>query len=159
MDQQKGGGGVSWDKIVKAAGGLLGAAAGLLGGWDVTLTILATMMAADYASGLIVAACGRSPKTAQGGLSSKIGFVGLAKKGFMLLIVLLAALLDRAAGTDRMVFRTAATCYYIANEGLSVLENAALMNVPVPKKLKAALEEMREREKGEKNDKDDRDKA
>ena len=79
-------------------------------------------MGIDYASGLIVAACGRSPKTEAGGLSSKAGFVGLARKGFIMLIVLLATLLDRAVGNQAMVFQSAATCYYIANEGLSILE-------------------------------------
>ncbi|MBQ8953754.1 MAG: phage holin family protein [Clostridia bacterium] len=136
---------MSWDKLVKLAG----AAAGLFGQWDAALTVLAAMMAADYLSGVAVAACGRSPKTEAGGLSSKAGFIGLAKKGFELLIVLLAALLDRAAGGEAMMFRTAATCYYIANEGLSVIENAALMGVPVPKKLRGALEAMKERDAGE----------
>ena len=55
-------------------------------------------------------------------------------------------LLDRATGGEVMMFRTAATCYYIANEGLSVIENAALMGVPVPKKLKGALEAMKEKD-------------
>jgi len=135
---------MTWEKLVKWIGAACGALAGLMGGWDITLTILAAMMAVDYVSGLAVASCGRSPKTEAGGLSSKAGFIGLAKKGFMLLIVLLAALLDQVAGNDGMIFRTAVTCYYIANEGLSVIENAALMGVPVPKGLKGALEAMRE---------------
>ena len=137
--------GNTWDKIVKLLCAALGAVAGLFGGWDVTLTILLVLMTSDYISGMIVAACGRSPKTEDGGLSSKAGFIGLAKKGFILLVVLVAALLDKAVGSDSMVFRTATACYYIANEGLSVLENAALMGVPVPAKLKAALESVKEK--------------
>ena len=129
---------------MKALAAALGAVAGLFGEWNVLLTALVTAMAVDYASGLILAACGRSPKTEAGGLSSKAGFVGLARKGVIMLIVLLATLLDRAVGNQTMVFQGATLCYYIANEGLSILENAVLLGVPVPGKVKAALEEMRD---------------
>ena len=132
-----------WDKMTRAAGALLGAAAGLLGGWNVMLTVLAWMMTIDYATGLICAWCGRSPKTEGGGVSSRAGFDGLARKGLMMLIVLTATLLDRAVGSDGSVFQTAACGYYIANEGLSILENSALMGVPYPKAVKDALESLR----------------
>jgi len=140
---------MSWDKITKAIAAALGAVAGLLGEWDATLTVLVIMMAMDYATGVIVALCGRSPKTESGGLNSKIGFIGLAKKGFIMLMVLLAALLDRVIGTDGTMFRTMAVGYYIANEGLSVLENAALLGVPFPEKMRKALEILRD--KGDKD--------
>ncbi|MDL2207038.1 phage holin family protein, partial [Eubacteriales bacterium OttesenSCG-928-N13] len=80
-----------------------------------------------------------------GGLDSKTGFIGLAKKGFIVIIVLLATMLDRALGTDAMVFQMATTCYYIANEGISILENAGLMGLPVPEAVHRALEQMREK--------------
>lgn len=133
---------MNWDKVAIIAAAAVGAVAGWFGKWDATLTILAILMAVDYVSGLMVAACGRSPKTAAGGLSSRAGFVGIARKGFIMLIVLLAALLDRAAGGTQ-AFRTGAAMYYIANEGLSILENAALLDVPFPAKLKGALEELK----------------
>ena len=136
---------MSWDKITKAIAAALGAAAGLLGEWDVTLTVLVVMMAIDYLTGVIVAACGRSPKSETGGLNSKIGFIGLAKKGFIMLMVLLAAQLDTVIGTDGTMFRTMAVGYYIANEGLSVLENAALLGVPFPEKMRKALEILRDK--------------
>jgi toxin secretion/phage lysis holin len=139
-----------WDKIVKWLCAAGGAVAGLLGEWDVTLTVLSVMMCVDYLSGVIVAACGRSPKTETGGLNSKVGFVGLAKKGFIMLMVLVAALLDRVIGTDGTMFRSMAVGYYIANEGLSVLENAALLGVPFPAKMRKALEILRD--KGDKDD-------
>lgn len=139
-----------WDKIVKWLCAAGGAVAGLLGEWDVTLTVLSVMMCVDYLSGVIVAACGRSPKTETGGLNSKVGFVGLAKKGFIMLMVLVAALLDRVIGTDGTMFRSMAVGYYIANEGLSVLENAALLGVPFPAKMRKALEILRD--KGDKED-------
>ena len=139
---------MSWDKITKAIAAAIGAAAGLLGEWDVTLTVLMIMMVIDYVSGVIVALCGRSPKSETGGLNSKIGFIGLAKKGFIMLMVLLAALLDRVIGTDGTMFRTMAVGYYIANEGLSVLENAALLGVPFPEKMRKALEILRDKGDG-----------
>ena len=137
---------MTWDKIVKWAACAAGAVAGLFGEWNEVLTILVVMMAVDYISGWIVAWCGRSPKTETGGLSSKIGFIGIAKKGLMLLIVLVATLLDRAIGNGTVVFQSSMVLYYIANEGLSILENAALLGVRFPQKIKRALESMRERE-------------
>ena len=140
---------MSWDKLVKAVAAAAGAVAGLFGEWNTMLTILATAMALDYVSGLIVAACGRSPKTEGGRLSSKAGFAGIARKALMMLLVGLATLIDQALGSEAMVFQTSLTFYYIANEGLSILENAALLNVRFPEKLKRALESMREKEEGE----------
>lgn len=127
-----------WDKAVKGLAACAGAVAGMLGGWDALLQVLVSLMAADYASGLIVAAMGKSQKTEYGGLSSKVGAAGLARKGLMLLVVLCAALLDSAMGAAN-VCRDAAIWFYIANEGLSLLENLGLMGVPYPEKLKALL--------------------
>ncbi len=135
---------MTWDKILKFLAGIAGAIAGLFGEWSTTLTILVAVMAIDYISGVIVAACGKSPKSEAGGLSSKVGFIGIAKKGFIMLLVLLATMLDRAIGNETMVFQTSLVFYYIANEGLSILENAALMGLPFPEKLKKALETLRE---------------
>ena len=135
---------MTWDKILKWLAGIAGAIAGLFGEWSTTLTILVAVMAIDYISGVIVAACGKSPKSEAGGLSSKVGFIGIAKKGFIMLLVLLATMLDRAIGNETMVFQTSLVFYYIANEGLSILENAALMGLPFPEKLKKALETLRE---------------
>ena len=136
---------MSWDKIVKVLAAVAGAVAGLFGEWNTMLTILVVMMTVDYISGWIVAWCGKSPKTEGGGLSSKVGFVGLARKGFIMLLVLVATLLDRAIG-DGSVFQSSLVLYYIANEGLSVLENAALLGVPFPEKMRRALETLREKE-------------
>lgn len=137
---------MTWDKILKWAAGIAGGIAGLFGEWNTMLTILVVMMATDYVSGWIVAWCGKSPKTEGGGLSSKAGFVGLAKKGFIMLLVLVATMLDKAIGGGTSIFQSSLTLYYIANEGLSVLENAALLGVRFPDKLRKALETMREQE-------------
>ena len=85
---------------------------------------------------------GRSTKTETGHLDSKTGFIGLAKKGLMLPMVLMAALLDRALGTDAEVFRSIMNWFYIANEGLSILENLSLAGVPFPQRIREVLEQL-----------------
>ena len=137
---------MTWDKIIKWLAGIAGAIAGLFGEWNTMLTILVILMAADYVSGWIVAMAGKSPKTDTGGLSSKVGFIGIAKKGFIMLLVLLATMLDQAIGNGTALFQSSLVLYYIANEGLSILENAALMGVRFPEKIKRALETMKEKE-------------
>lgn len=136
---------MTWDKILKTLAGMLGAAAGLLGEWNVLLTILAVFMVIDYVTGLIVAWRGKSPKTESGHVSSKAGFDGLIRKAFIMVIVLVATLLDVAIGNASRVFQTAATMYYIANEGISILENTALMGVKYPVFIIRALEAVRDK--------------
>ena len=135
---------MTWDKITKALAAACGAVAGLLGEWSALLTVLALFMGIDYLTGLIVAWRGRSPKTETGGVSSRAGFDGLIRKFFIMVVVLVATLLDAAIGSAARVFQTAATMYYIANEGISILENTALMGVKYPAAVRNALEAMRE---------------
>lgn len=128
-----------WDKAVRVIAACGGAVAGMLGGWDPLLHVLMVMMTADYISGLLVAMMGRSTKTEYGGLSSKVGALGLARKGLMMLVVLVAAAMDQAMGTGNAMCRDAACWFYIANEGLSILENVGLAGAPYPEKLKKLL--------------------
>ena len=137
-----------WDKLICFGAAVGGGIAGAFGGWDTLLTVLMGMMAADYISGLVVAAMGRSLKTVYGGLSSKVGAMGLAKKGLMLLCVLVAAMLDQAMGADHAVCRDAVCWFYVANEGLSLLENLSLAGVPFPEKLRELLGQRMEQEDG-----------
>ncbi len=119
------------------------AAAEALGGWDTALQVLTGFMAADYGTGLLVAAVWhRSGKSASGALESDACFKGLLRKGVVLLVVWMAAMLDRAAGSAFV--RTAACMFFIANEGISILENTAIMGVPYPAFVKDMLEVMRE---------------
>lgn len=148
-----------WDRILKFGSAASGALVGFIGGFDPLFSILAAAILLDYLSGLIVAWRGRSHKTETGGISSKISFDGLARKAFIFLIVLLSALLDAALGNDAKMFQTAATCYYIANEGISILENAALMGVPFPKRILDSLEAMRSGNDGKQGGKPDEDEA
>ena len=136
---------MKWDDVVKVFAGVAGAVAGLLGEWDVMLTVLAILMVVDYITGVIVAWRGKSPKSETGGVSSKVSFDGLIRKFFIIVVVLVAALLDTAIGNSTHVFRIAASTYYTANEGISILENTALMGVVYPEFIMHALEALRER--------------
>ena len=136
---------MNWDRITKVLAAVAGAVAGLLGEWNMALTILALLMLIDYVTGLIVAWRGKSPKSETGGVSSRVGFDGLIKKFFIMVVILVATLLDTAIGNATRVFQTAATLYYIANEGISILENTALMGVVYPAFIRKALEALREK--------------
>ena len=111
--------------------------------------ILIAVMTIDYLTGLICGAMGKSRKTENGYISSNQAFIGLMKKALILLVVLLAALLDKAVATGAGIAFEAvmgATClWFIASEGFSILENVALMGIPVPKILLKLLEVMREK--------------
>lgn len=133
-----------WEKAVRGLAACGGAIAGMLGGWDPLLRVLAVMMAADYVSGVVVALMGKSAKTEYGGLSSKVGAAGLARKGLMLMVVLVAAMLDSVMGTGSAMCRDAACWFYIANEGISILENAGLAGAPYPARLKQLLGQKKE---------------
>ena len=115
-----------------------------LGGWDAAMQSLVALMAADYLTGVLVAAVWkRSNKSETGALDSKAGFKGLLKKGMILLLVWLGVLLDNAMGASYI--RTAVVLFFVGNEGLSLLENLGLMGVPFPAFLKAALEALRDK--------------
>ena len=115
-----------------------------LGGWDVLLKVLVGMMAADYLSGLLVAAIWRkSNKSESGALDSKASFKGLVRKSMILLLAYVAVLLDQAIGTTYV--RSAVIIFYIGNEGLSLLENLCVMGVPYPKFLGEVLQVLKDK--------------
>ncbi len=114
----------------------------LYGAWDKALIVLITFMVIDYITGL-------AKGWYNGELSSDIGLKGLARKFLILLIVMVTVLLDRLLNTGTWVFRTLACYFYIANEGLSILENIISMGVPVPDKLKETLIQLKDGEKKE----------
>lgn len=141
--------------IVGLIGGYISS---LFGGWDSALTTLVIFMAIDYATGLMVAGIFKnSGKTKNGALESRAGFKGLCRKGVMMLIVLVACRLDLVIGSNFV--RDACTVTLIANETISIVENAGLMGVPIPKVivkaievLKSKAEEDEGREESEKNE-------
>ena len=126
------------EKTMKWIAAAAGAAAGLLTRMPTALRLLVLLMALDYLSGVGVALLGKSPKSEGGALSSRAGFAGLARKAMILVIVLLAAVLDQLTGSAACT--GAATMFYIVNESLSILENAVLLGVPVPQRLRQALD-------------------
>lgn len=131
-------------KLVAAA---CGAVISFFTGVPVIMWVLIGVMVLDYVTGLICGAVGKSPKTEGGGLSSRAAFEGLMRKAMILLVVLLAVLLDCAVAAQAGVTFSAVTgavcLWFIASEGVSILENAAAMGLPVPKVLTDALEVMR----------------
>ncbi|MBQ8080538.1 MAG: phage holin family protein [Clostridia bacterium] len=141
-------------KLTDCMAALCGAILSFVSGIPPILWVLTAMMSLDLVSGLAAGALGKSDNTPEGGLSSRAALRGLMKKGLILLVVLLAALLDRAVALSAGVqfdAVTGATClWFIASEGLSVLENAAQIGVPIPKVLRQALEALKEQGAGEK---------
>ena len=128
-----------------AVGLIGGAVAAAVGGWNAAMMTLIALMAVDYLTGLMVAGIfHKSPKSESGALESKAGWKGLCRKGVTLLVVLVAAQLDRAIGTG--FIRDAAVIGYIANETLSIIENAGLMGVPVPNAVKKGIELLKKKE-------------
>ena len=104
----------------------------IFGGWDISLIVLAGFLVIDFITGWLYAIKNKT-------LSSNIGFKGLAKKLVIILILILAVLLDRLINDSVWIFRTLVSYFYIANEGLSILENSAKLGVPIPEKIKDVL--------------------
>ena len=134
---------------VCAAIGILGAAISkAFGGWDSALTTLVIFMGIDYVTGLVVAGVfHNSKKSDSGGLESGYCLRGLLRKGVMLLVVLVAWRLDLLVGTTYM--RDAAVIAFCSNELLSVVENAGLMGVPMPKNIVDAIDILKKGVDGE----------
>ena len=130
---------------VCAAAGVIGSTvASAFGGWDAAMITLICVMAVDYLMGILVAGVfHNSPKTENGTLESKAGWKGLCRKGMTLLIVLVAARLDIILGTGFV--RDAVIIGYIANEIISIIENAGLMGVPIPEAIKKAIEVLQQK--------------
>lgn len=135
---------VIWDKVLKTVAAAGGAVAGAMGGFGTMMVVLCYMMAIDYATGMICGALGKSPKTQSGHIDSKIGWQGLLKKGVIVLVIVMAAQLDRIMPQGTQIFRDAMIFFYVANEGISVLENLGLIGVPFPAFIAQALEKLRE---------------
>ena len=117
--------------FIAAFGVVGGAITAALGGWDAALSTLCIFMMADYITGVIVAAVfHKSAKTETGSLKSWEGFKGLCRKGVILLFVLIGTRLDIVLGVDYI--RDGIIYGFMANESLSLIENAGLMGVPLP---------------------------
>ncbi len=118
-------------------------AVNLLGGWDIWLTALLTVIVIDILTGIIKAILMKSNKSASGGLSSTSMFHGGIKKIFILLMVALGTVLDTIISPDDKYIRIMVVSYYIANESLSILENVGACGVPLPKALYQILDSLK----------------
>ena len=134
-------------KILTLIGVLGSGIASLFGGWDAALVTLLIFMGIDYLTGLIVAGVfHKSEKTENGALESRAGWKGLCRKGVTLLIVLVACRLDLVMGSN--FIRDAVVIAFIANEAISIIENAGLMGIPVPAAITRAIEVLKDKAEG-----------
>lgn len=128
-----------WTKIqvaVTALGGWIGY---FVGGMDGLLTTLIIFMGIDYITGLMCAVADKK-------LSSAVGFKGIFKKVLIVMLLGIAHIVDLHVVGTGTALRSAVVCFYLSNEGVSLLENAAHLGLPIPEKLKAVLEQLHDRE-------------
>ena len=127
-----------WTKIqgaVTALGGIIGY---FVGGMDGLLTALVILMALDYITGVMCAVVDKQ-------LSSSIGFKGIFKKVLIFLLVGVAHIVDMNVIGTGEALRTATICFYLSNEGVSLLENAGRLGLPIPDKLKTILAQLHDK--------------
>ena len=132
-------------EIIAAIGGWLGY---FLGGCDGLLIALVVFVAVDYVTGVM---CAISDKK----LSSEVGFKGICRKVLIFLLVGIANILDVQVIGTGSVLRTAVVFFYLSNEGVSLLENAAHLGLPVPEKMKEILEQLHDRAETENSNQED----
>lgn len=129
---------IIWAKLqmaIAAVGGWLGY---FLGGMDGLLTALLIFMAVDYVTGLMCAVADKK-------LSFSVGFKGICKKVLIIMLVGVAHIVDlHVVGTGNAL-RGAVVCFYLSNEGVSLLENAAHLGLPIPEKMKSILAQLHNR--------------
>lgn len=115
------------------------ALANLVGGFDLAIKVLALFMLIDYILGVMDSLIEKTT-------SSKVGVKGLFKKASILVVVIVAVNLDRLLNTDAFMFKNLVTFFYIANEGISILENCAKLGVPIPKEITNTLIQIQDKE-------------
>lgn len=107
----------------------------IFGAWDFPLITLVVFIFLDYLTGVIKGCINKE-------LCSNIGLKGIAKKGSILIVILVATMLDRLLSNGSWMFRTMICYFYISNEGISILENCAALGVPIPEVLTKALKQL-----------------
>ena len=128
--------------LYSTIGAIGGFVAMAFGGWSDALITLIVFMALDYVTGLIVAGIfKKSKKSENGALESRAGFKGLCRKGVALMIVLVAVRLEIIMHTTYI--KDAVIIAFVANESISIIENAGLMGIPVPGIIARAIDVLR----------------
>lgn len=131
-------------KYIQTLLALIGGALGyFLGGFDGLFAVLAMMIVVDYITGVMVAIKEKR-------VSSKIGFTGICRKILILLFVGIANMLDMHVVGSGSMLRTATIFFYVSNEGISILENATNLGLPVPGRIKEILEQLHDRSEKDK---------
>ena len=133
-----------WNTIQLVFTGIGGWLGYFLGGWDGLLYALIAFVVIDYITGVM---CAISNHT----LSSEVGFKGICRKVLIFLLVGIGSILDAHVIGSGSVLSTAVIFFYISNEGVSILENAAHLGLPVPEKIKVVLEQLHDRSTKEDN--------
>ena len=126
------------DTICLIAGIVGGFIATLLGGWDSALATLVVFMGIDFVTGIVTAAMGKSKHSESSTLNSTAGWVGLAKKFCILLMVVVGVRIDILIGTNYI--RDAVCISFCLNELLSIVENTSLMGIPYPPAIQKAID-------------------
>ena len=129
---------IVWAKIQMAITGIGGWLGYFVGGVDGLMTALIIFMVIDYITGLMCAIADRK-------LSSAVGFRGICKKVLIILLVGVAHIVDMHVVGTGEALRSAVICFYLSNEGVSVLENAGRLGLPIPEKLKAILAQLHDK--------------
>ncbi len=127
-----------WNTIQLIFAGIGGWLGWFLGGCDGLLYALLAFVVVDYITGIMCAISDHS-------LSSEVGFKGICRKVLIFLLVGIGHILDAQVIGTGSVLRTAVIFFYISNEGVSLLENAAHLGLPVPEKVKTVLEQLHDR--------------
>ena len=122
-----------------ALGGAVGA---VMGGFDGFLYALIVFVVVDYLTGVMAAVLNKK-------LSSEVGFHGIFKKVVIFALVAVGHIVDFYVIQNGSVIRTAVIFFYLSNEGISILENASVLGLPVPQKLKDVLEQLKDGKEGE----------
>lgn len=131
-----------WNTIQLAFAAIGGWLGYFLGGYDGLLIALIVFAVVDYITGVMCAVADHS-------LSSAVGFKGICRKVLIFTLVGIANIIDVHVIGDGSILRTAVIFFYLSNEGVSLLENAAHLGLPIPEKLKDVLEQLHDRsEKG-----------
>ena len=131
-----------WNTIQLVFAGIGGWLGYFLGGCDGLLYALLAFVVIDYITGVM---CAISDHT----LSSEVGFRGICRKVLIFLLVGIANILDVQVISSGSILRTAVVFFYISNEGISLLENAGRLGLPIPEKLKDVLEQLHNRSEKE----------
>lgn len=112
----------------------------MLGGWDDLLLALILFMVVEYLTQILVAILNKK-------ISSEIGFCGIAKKVSIFFLVAVGNVIDVLIIQNGRIIRTAVIFFYLSNEGITILENVAILGLPIPQKLKDILEQLKDGEK------------